>query len=370
MTNPAPGTIFFLTDAPPSAYIGHLAALLNFRNMIPTLRFWANRVFQVLSAIGKSTRRIWNHDRVCHYRKLGVRWRASRCLRIHPRKMRVVRLLGNFPGLWQRSIEQTPGGSCQWGNTLFVADGPADIYLVLNSIIRPLGSRYIQPDFAWPERERVWGLHMEPSEYVHRLGYDLAEEHDHISRFYTNCDYLIERGGIYKACPPYVHSHVGNSWDFLNHVGYCPERHRFGLGLICSHMNDIEGHKTRLEFLERLDKSGIPYALWGRGEALKRFRGYQGFAISKWAAHSQCRYTIVMENTVSPWYWTEKPADCLLSFSMPLYHGCPNLGNYLPKESFIPIDIRRPDCIEAIREVLHSDTYSERLNTILEARQI
>ncbi len=87
-------------------------------------------------------------------------------------------------------------------------------------------------------------------------------------------------------------------------------------------------------------------------------------------AHSQCKYSIVLENTVSDWYWSEKVADALLSFSLPLYHGCPRIGSFLPPESVIPIDIHNPGCIEEIADVIRSGAFEKRFSAIAEARRL
>jgi len=279
---------------------------------------------------------------------------------------RTVRLLSNFPGLWQRTIEQTSGGNCQWGGTLFVADGEADHYVILNSIRRPADSRYL-PRIALPDPARVWGLHMEPEAYVHLLGYDTPEEHALTSRFYTNAESLIARGGIYRASPPYVHFHAGKSWDFLSAAP--PPHKTIELGIISSGLNTIEGHKARLDFLEELDASDIDCAIWGRGDNLLKFRKYRGFAPSKWEVHAACRYSIVIENSVAPLYWSEKPVDALLAWSLPLYHGCPELGRFLPPQSFMVLDIAAPDRMEAIGAVLKAAPYQARLAAITQARQ-
>jgi len=279
---------------------------------------------------------------------------------------RTVRLVSNFPGLWQRTIEQTPGGGCQWGGTLFVADGEADHYVVLNSIRYPPGTVRVSVHPLAP-RERVWGLHMEPEPYVRLLGYDDPQEHALMARFYTNCMSLIERGGIYRPSPPYVHLHVGKSWDFLS-AAQSPKK-SFDLGVISSGLDTIEGHRARLAFLEELDASDIDCAIWGRGDNLRKLRKYRGFAPSKWAVHSACRYSVVIENSVSPWYWSEKVADALLAWSLPLYHGCPQLAHFLPSESFIPLDIGGSGRIDAIRAILRNNVFEERLPAIREARE-
>lgn len=280
---------------------------------------------------------------------------------------RTVRLLGNFPGLWQRTIEQTPGGNCQFGSTLFVAAGEADHYVILNSIRHPAGSPHL-PDIRLPEPARVWGLHMEPQDYVHLLHYDDPAEAAQVSRFYTNCASLLARGGVYRPAPPYVHFHVGKSWDFLSAAQ--PSENKFQLGVISSGLNTIEGHRARLAFLEELDASDIDCAIWGRGDNLRGLRKYRGFAPSKWDVHAQCRYSLVIENSVAPLYWSEKPVDALLAWSMPLYHGSPALGDFLPRESFVPFDITAEGRMAALRAILASDPYSSALTAIAEARRI
>lgn len=303
----------------------------------------------------------WNSGRIREILALTSAQKKARGVR------RTVRLLGNFPGLWQRTIEQTPGGTCQFGSTLFVAGGEADHYVILNSIRHPADSPHL-PDICLPDPSRVWGLHMEPQDYVQLLGYDDPAEAAQTSRFYTNCEALLAKGGVYRPAPPYVHFHVGKNWDFLSSTR--PMEKKLQLGVISSGLDTIGGHRARLAFLEELDASDIDCAIWGRGDNLRRLRKYRGFAPSKWDVHAQCRYSVVIENSVSPLYWTEKPVDALLAWSMPLYHGSPALGDFLPRESFAPFDIAAEGRMEILRALLASDRYASALTAIGEARQI
>jgi len=302
----------------------------------------------------------WYRSQISRVMSLGAREKRDRGIK------QTVRLIANFPGLWQRTIEQTPNGSCQWGETLFVAEGEADHYMILNSSFDSSGNDLFS-DFKWPRPDRVWGIHMEPEEYVRLLRYDRPEEHSRVSRFYTNCEYLLESGGVYRPSPPYVHFLTGKTWDFLSSARPAPKRAT--LGVVASNLADLEGHRRRQQFLERLDASGIDCEIWGRGESLRRFRNYRGFALNKWDVHANCRYSIVIENSVSPLYWTEKVADALLGYSLPLYHGCTGLADYLPAKSYIPIDINDQDCIDQIRSVLINDPYADRLSAIESARR-
>lgn len=303
----------------------------------------------------------WYQRKIEQVKNLGQSDRHRRGIR------RTVRLLSNFPGLWQRTLEQTPGASCQWGSTLFLADGEADHYVILNSMFSADGSNSC-PGVRLPDPSRVWGLHMEPEEYVRVLGYDQPQEHSLVSRFYSNCETLIKKAGIYRPSPPYVHFHTGRSWDYLRSADV-PRKSR-NLGLITSDLTTLAGHVSRMQFLTKLDKASFDCAIWGRGKKLQALSKYRGFVLDKWNVHAACRYSVVIENSVAPWYWSEKFADAILGYSLPLYHGCPSIGRFFPEESFIRIDIDDADCVQRIADIVDSGEYERRLPAIREARRL
>lgn len=55
------------------------------------------------------------------------------------------------------------------------------------------------------------------------------------------------------------------------------------------------------------------------------------------------RYHICIENSFIPDYWTEKIADPLLGYSVPIYCGCTNISDYFDERSFIGFNIKRYD---------------------------
>lgn len=280
---------------------------------------------------------------------------------------RTVRLVSNSRGMWNLTLEQTPQQSCQWGRTLFVGSGPADHYIVVTALPKP-PPEGPGLDFEMPGPERVWGWQMEPEEYVVKLGFDNPAEHALMSRFYTNVDFQIARGGIYRGAPPYVFWHLIRTWDWLKKASM--PRKSIQLGVINSGLQNISGHERRREFMKRLDRSSLDYAMWGRGIEHGEYRGYRGFAPSKWRVHAASRYSIVMENTIADFYWSEKIADALLAWSVPLYYGSPKIFDYFPEEAIIPIDIRDPDCVRRIESLMASDRWEKRIPALNEARRL
>ncbi len=60
-----------------------------------------------------------------------------------------------------------------------------------------------------------------------------------------------------------------------------------------------------------------------------------------------------------------------LAGSLPFYMGCPNAGDYFPKESFIALDIYKPEeAIATIKAAMAAGEYEKRLPAILEARRL
>lgn len=120
-------------------------------------------------------------------------------------------------------------------------------------------------------------------------------------------------------------------------------------------------HAMRYAFVEQLKAQMPEIDVFGRGirpiddkaEALDRYR-----------------YHIAIENHIAPHHMTEKLADTFLAGTLPFYFGAPNAADYFPPNSFIPIDIRKPDeAIATIRQSLQNDEYTKRLDAIREARR-
>lgn len=103
------------------------------------------------------------------------------------------------------------------------------------------------------------------------------------------------------------------------------------LSVITSNKSFTKEHKKRIEFVKKLkDYYGDNIDFYGRG-----FNDMD----DKLVALKDYRFHVVIENSVYDNYFTEKITDCFLAGSFPLYHGCKNLENYFPKDSFCRIDI-------------------------------
>ncbi|CAI0347776.1 conserved hypothetical protein [Hyphomicrobiales bacterium] len=134
---------------------------------------------------------------------------------------------------------------------------------------------------------------------------------------------------------------------------------------ICVLISDkafTEGHRRRLDFLERLRQAHPSIDVFGRG-----IRPFD----SKWDTLLPYRYTIVLENSNEPDFVTEKMPDAWLAFCHPIYAGSANAERYASPDAFTCIDIAEPQtAIARIGSLLGDEAgYTSRLPAVLTARQ-
>lgn len=263
--------------------------------------------------------------------------------------MTLVRIAKDWD--WPDLMRQTPGGKGVWDGIRFTVgdDEECDVLVVLNNRMKTDVRAHCPRGF-------VWGLMQEP--YVRGFTDWMAEGHEAFDRIYTN--YTPRADAKYVASHPALPWHVNRSFDDLVSCGV-PAKDRT-CSWIAGSPRDLPGHMKRLSFLRVLRSDGtLDIDLYGRAVR---------YIEDKWDGLASYRYSIAVENTTWPDYWTEKIADCFLSWTVPIYHGCPNLEKYFPPDSFVRIDIERPrEALETVRRILREDDWERRMPAIAEARR-
>lgn len=134
------------------------------------------------------------------------------------------------------------------------------------------------------------------------------------------------------------------------------------LSVFCSSQVLTPSHRMRLRFVEVLKEE--------LGTGLDWFGNGVNPTPDKWTGIAPYRYTIVLENSSVYNLFTEKIMDAYLGLAFPIYWGAPNLGNYFPEESFVPINIRDlRGSLQQIREIVTSDLAETRQAALLEAKR-
>ena len=262
----------------------------------------------------------------------------------------LVRIIKNWnaPDL----MRQTPGISGCWGDIRFTCDpvDECDAVLVLNRV----------PELVAVSSapENVWALMQEP--YIRGLFDWMVEGHIQYKHVFTHHPPATLKRGKYIRCQPAVPWHVSKSYDELKRMEL-PDKQK-SISWITSNLASFPGHKARMNFLEHLQSQNFSIDVYGKGI---------NFIEDKWDGLAPYRYSLAIENSSGPDYWTEKVADCFLSWTVPIYYGCTNLEDYFPAGSFIRIDINQPEAaLETIATILASDDWEARLPALEKARAL
>jgi hypothetical protein len=97
------------------------------------------------------------------------------------------------------------------------------------------------------------------------------------------------------------------------------------ISFITSNKNFTEGHKTRLEWVEKI---GDQVDLYGRG-----FNEIE----SKEDGLCDYMFSVAIENGIYESYFTEKILDCFATGTIPIYLGTPDISDYFNKNGIIDL---------------------------------
>ncbi|WP_099464654.1 glycosyltransferase family 10 domain-containing protein [Parabacteroides provencensis] len=143
-----------------------------------------------------------------------------------------------------------------------------------------------------------------------------------------------------------------------------PNHKTKNISFITSSRAFLPGHKARLRFLKEVQQ---------RYESEIDFFGAGiSYVADKADAILPYRFSICIENCNIPDYWSEKIADAILGYSIPIYCGCNNIEDYFPQESFIKLDINDIDSSLSIIEYVIKNAeaiYKEKYPYLLKARE-
>ena len=98
------------------------------------------------------------------------------------------------------------------------------------------------------------------------------------------------------------------------------------VSIIASFKKQLEGHKLRHDVISnygnKMDVLGNGYR-----PIPKKIDGLKDYMFS-----------VIIENCKRDYYFTEKLIDCLITGTVPVYWGCPSIGDFFNKKGFIVVD--------------------------------
>jgi hypothetical protein len=167
-----------------------------------------------------------------------------------------------------------------------------------------------------PEKSIAWLIEpMVISPHIYEL---IVNIQDRFLKIFTHEKTLCDRGGPYELIP------FGGCW--IQHSDRYLHPKTKNVSIIVSHKNYAVGHRLRHEVVQKLKDK---FDLYGNG--------YHAID-NKITALGDYRYSIIIENCKRDYYFTEKLIDCLLTGTIPIYFGCPSIGDFFDIRGFIVFD--------------------------------
>ena len=244
--------------------------------------------------------------------------------------------------LLTRYSNQTPKKEGIWKDIVGVTDmGEADYYIVLEGY----NGKLPQENTIFIKREPTF-IRQYKSDYNHVIDWND-----------TNCG---------------ITWWVNKSYDEFKAMSY-PEKTKKVSCVVSSK------HTHRANYVKSIFNGDSSIDLYGRGHNKTiygdNYKGpldYDGKC--KLRGLIDYEYSVVLENSQQTNYFTEKLADALLSWTVPLYWGCPNIIDLFPKNSYHVINTNHDKPIDEIKELINKPIDLEALgkarNLILEEYNI
>lgn len=167
----------------------------------------------------------------------------------------------------------------------------------------------------------------------HKVGWLLEppvvspEPYDKIKQVEHKFDYILtydqnllnKNPDLYKLCT------IGSSR--VNDEDFCVYPKTKVLSMIASDKQFAPGHRLRHEIAKAINKSSVD--LWGSG--YKRFE-------SKLDPLKDYMFSIAIMNCKMDNFFTEVLIDCFATGTVPIFWGCPNIGNFFDIDGIITFD--------------------------------
>ena len=169
---------------------------------------------------------------------------------------------------------------------------------------------------------------------------------------------LVDRGENFKL------SLFGTSWMADPYIRMWSKNKM--CSLVTSAKQITTGHKLRFEVIDHMTKSGINYVdIFGANYNHIPFTTTRSFDKDHTARHvsngkiralKDYRFTIVIENCKEDYWLTEKLIDTFLTGTIPIYYGCPSIGDFFDVSGMLFFDTPE-ECISILNEKVNEDTF-------------
>jgi len=188
------------------------------------------------------------------------------------------------------------------------------------------------------------------------------------ARFYRILTYDTE---VLRRCPNAVPYVVGGCWVHPEDRDKgAPEDKRFALSALIGTKMWSEGHMFRgLLYSRQQEIQSIPYTFYRstRTGAIPELTNNPLFVWdSKFELFRTYQFSLAIENSRQENYFTEKLIDCFVTKTIPIYWGCPNIGEFFRADGMILLETSTVEEFKAKVDQLTPETYAAKTEAIEE----
>jgi len=199
-------------------------------------------------------------------------------------------------------------------------------------------------DLEFDRQVRVYEDWLPEKIYRNEITILLLSEPDVIYGF---ADYLIDKSNynyfdfiltfnkkVLAACPNAVKFEFGTTWIY----DYKFKEKEFGVSTIIGHKQKTTGHLMRYDLWLRRKEITVPACFYisahGGPEDTDNCP-VLGKEVHKKHIAFDTQYHIAIENSNEDYYFSEKLIDCFQTKAVPIYWGCPGIGEYFNTDGMI-----------------------------------
>lgn len=249
-------------------------------------------------------------------------------------------------------VKQTPGESGSWNNIVAVTNPKdADYLIIQDNCDRSLFSYFEKDKRLYFVREALDSTSVNEYSDTKRYSY-----RDDSCFLWTKWHYINMPCGVNKT------------YDELIAEDTNPYNKNKLLSCVESGKTITEGHRLRYNFLvDFMNNNSDLLDLYGS----INFKNKELKNDDKFYALSNYKYCLAFDNQdIFKNLFGTQFTDSILYWTVPIYWGGANLDRFFPKESFVQIDIRKPNEMERVIDIIQNDDYESRLPAIKEAREL
>ena len=211
-------------------------------------------------------------------------------------------------------------------------------------ILYPRRQHFYNPRFGCSAKVSI--MMVEPCAVDHHFGDYYIKLLKHLHWRFFKVLTVIQH--LLDVCPNGVFFPFGSTWVSDWHSIDLTKTRM--VSHIASDKRFLPGHRRRHEIAAWVQAKGLEVDLIGRG--------YRPFN-NKSDGLAPYRFSLIIENSIEPSYFTEKLIDAILCETVPIYLGCPNIDEFLDPRGMIVC--RNTDDIQKAVLSLSVEQYFEKL---------